>query len=267
MPAGRGRGGEGPVRAGRGGGAPRARRHRGRSQHDYPRGRPTHRPGAGGGGRRFLDAPVSGAPAGAEAGTLTVMCGGDADAFEAVRPLLDRFGATVLHMGPAGAGQLTKTVNNVLYDINIAALAEVLPMAVAMGLDPAQLGQVVTTGTSRSYASQYFVPRILRGEFDQGYPLAKAYKDLVSAATVAAEHGFPSPSRRRRPPPTRPPSARAMVTGTRARWSCPSRRCWGSRCGGKRHGHPVIASAAKQSRDPPRLQTVPLPSIASLCSQ
>ncbi|GJE37341.1 NAD(P)-dependent oxidoreductase [Methylobacterium persicinum] len=145
------------------------------------------------GGRRFLDAPVSGAPAGAEAGTLTVMCGGDADAFEAVRPLLDRFGATVLHMGPAGAGQLTKTVNNVLYDINIAALAEVLPMAVAMGLDPAQLGQVVTTGTSRSYASQYFVPRILRGEFDQGYPLAKAYKDLVSAATVAAEHGFPLP--------------------------------------------------------------------------
>ncbi|MET0367992.1 MAG: NAD(P)-dependent oxidoreductase [Methylobacterium sp.] len=144
-------------------------------------------------GRRFLDAPVSGAPAGAEAGTLTVMCGGAPEAFEAVRPLLDRFGATVLHMGPAGAGQLTKTVNNVLYDINIAALAEVLPMAVAMGLDPAQLGQVVTTGTSRSYASQYFVPRILKGEFDEGYPLTKAYKDLVSAAAVAAENGFPLP--------------------------------------------------------------------------
>ncbi len=96
-------------------------------------------------------------------------------------------------MGPLGAGQLTKTVNNVLYDINIAALAEVLPMAVAMGLDPAQLGQVVTTGTSRSYASQYFVPRILKGEFDEGYPLAKAYKDLVSAAIVAAENGFPLP--------------------------------------------------------------------------
>ena len=145
------------------------------------------------GGRAFLDAPVSGAPAGAEAGTLTVMCGGAPEVFAAVRPLLERFGATVLHMGPAGAGQLTKTVNNVLYDINIAALAEVLPMAVAMGLDPAQLGQVVTTGTSRSYASQYFVPRILKGEFDEGYPLAKAYKDLVSAAAVAAENGFPLP--------------------------------------------------------------------------
>lgn len=145
------------------------------------------------GGRSFLDAPVSGAPAGAEAGTLTVMCGGAPEAFETTRPLLERFGRTVLHMGPAGAGQLTKTVNNVLYDINIAALAEVLPMAVAMGLDPVQLGQVVTTGTSRSYASQYFVPRILRGEFDEGYPLGKAYKDLVSAAAIAAEHGFPLP--------------------------------------------------------------------------
>ncbi len=145
------------------------------------------------GGRRFLDAPISGAPAGAEAGTLTVMCGGTDEAFEAARPLLDRFGATVLHMGPTGAGQLTKTVNNVLYDIHIAALAEVLPMAVAMGLDPVQLGQVVTTGTSRSYASQYFVPRILRAEFDEGYPMGKAYKDLVSAAAVAAENGFPLP--------------------------------------------------------------------------
>ncbi len=75
--------------------------------------------------------------------------GGDADrdvrrragGLRSLRPLLERFGTTVLHMGPAGAGQLTKTVNNVLYDINIAALAEVLPMAVAMGLDPAQLGK------------------------------------------------------------------------------------------------------------------------------
>jgi 3-hydroxyisobutyrate dehydrogenase-like beta-hydroxyacid dehydrogenase len=145
------------------------------------------------GGRAFLDAPVSGAPAGAEAGTLTVMCGGAPEVFARVRALLERFGSTVLHMGPPGAGQLTKTVNNVLYDIHIAALAEVLPMAVAMGLDPAQLGQVVTTGTSRSYASQYFVPRILRGEFDEGYPMGKAYKDLVSAAAVAAENGFPLP--------------------------------------------------------------------------
>ncbi len=141
----------------------------------------------------FLDAPVSGAPAGAEAATLTVMCGGSPETFAAMKPLLERIGTQVLHMGPLGSGQLTKTINNVIYDINIAALAEVLPMAVAMGLDPQQLAGVVTTGTSRSYASQYFVPRILKGEFDEGYPLAKAYKDLVSAAEVSVGRGFPLP--------------------------------------------------------------------------
>ncbi|WP_082643114.1 NAD(P)-dependent oxidoreductase [Methylobacterium sp. GXS13] len=144
-------------------------------------------------GRRFVDAPVSGAPAGAEAGTLTVMCGGDPDPPAPVRPLLERIGTSVLHMGPAGSGQLTKTINNVLYDINIAALAEVLPMAVAMGLDPEQIAQVVTTGTSRSYASQYFVPRILQGRFDEGYPMGAAYKDLVAAAAISAEGNYPMP--------------------------------------------------------------------------
>lgn len=144
-------------------------------------------------GFSVLDAPVSGAPAGAEAGTLTVMCGGTPETFAAMSPLLDRIGTQVLHMGPLGSGQLTKTINNAIYDINIAALAEVLPMAVAMGLDPERLASVVTTGTSRSYASQYFVPRILRGEFDEGYPLAKAYKDLVSAAAVSVGRGFPLP--------------------------------------------------------------------------
>ncbi|MCJ2068700.1 NAD(P)-dependent oxidoreductase [Methylobacterium sp. J-030] len=144
-------------------------------------------------GRRFVDAPVSGAPAGAEAGTLTVMCGGAAEAVAAVRPLLERIGTTILHMGPTGSGQLTKTINNVLYDINIAALAEVLPMAVAMGLDPEQIAEVVTTGTSRSYASQFFVPRILQGRFDEGYPMGAAYKDLVAASAIAAENGFPMP--------------------------------------------------------------------------
>jgi 3-hydroxyisobutyrate dehydrogenase-like beta-hydroxyacid dehydrogenase len=144
-------------------------------------------------GMRFLDCPVSGAPAGAEAGTLTVMCGGDAETFAAAKPLLARFSANVLHMGPLGSGQLTKTVNNVIYDINIAALAEVLPMAVAMGLDPEKLATVVTTGTSRSFASEYFVPRILKGLFDEGYPLGKAYKDLVSCAAVCSEQAFPMP--------------------------------------------------------------------------
>ncbi len=144
-------------------------------------------------GIKFLDAPVSGAPAGAAAGTLTIMCGGDVTTFEAAQSYLDRMGKTVLHMGPAGSGQLTKTFNNVIYDINIAALAEILPIAISMELDPDKFAEVVTTGTSRSYASEYFVPRILKRLFDEGYPLGKAYKDLVSVAAVGAEGAYPLP--------------------------------------------------------------------------
>ncbi len=121
------------------------------------------------------------------------MCGGDAGTFSAVRPLLARIGARVLHMGPTGSGQIAKTLNNVLYDINLAALAEVLPVAVALGLDPATMAEVVTTGTSRSYASQTFVPQILAGRFDVGYSMGAAYKDLVAAAGVAMARGFPMP--------------------------------------------------------------------------
>ncbi len=144
-------------------------------------------------GVRFLDAPVSGMPARAIDGTLTVMCGGETAAFGMVQPILACIGAHVLHMGPVGAGQLAKTVNNVLYDINIAALAEVLPMAVRLGLDPVRLGEVVTTGTARSYAAEFFVPRMLRGDFTEGYPLEKAYKDVVSGLGAALANGLPTP--------------------------------------------------------------------------
>jgi 3-hydroxyisobutyrate dehydrogenase-like beta-hydroxyacid dehydrogenase len=144
-------------------------------------------------GVRFLDAPVSGMPARAIDGTLTVMCGGAPEVFEAVRPLLACIGAHILHMGPTGAGQFTKTINNVIYDINIAALAEVLPMAVRLGLEPARLAEVVTTGTARSYAAEFFVPRMLRGDFGEGYPLEKAYKDVTSGLGAALAHGLPTP--------------------------------------------------------------------------
>ena len=144
-------------------------------------------------GIAFLDAPVSGMEARAVDGTLTVMCGGEAAVFDRVRPLLERIGTTILHMGPTGSGQLTKLVNQLLFDINAAALAEVLPMAVKLGLDPDQVGQVVNTSSGRSYASEFFVPRILRGHFGDGYPMAHAYKDLVGAAGVSAEHCIPMP--------------------------------------------------------------------------
>lgn len=144
-------------------------------------------------GITFADAPVSGAEPGAQKGTLTVMFGGDESTFNLVYPLLKAMSRTILHMGPVGSGQLTKVVNNLLYNINLAAMAEVLPMAVKLGLDPEKISQVITTGTSRSFAAEYFTPYILENRFDHAYALNNAYKDMVSAAEISAYHKIPMP--------------------------------------------------------------------------
>ena len=80
-----------------------------------------------------------------------------------------------------------------LFDINAAALAEVLPMAAKMGLDCDLVGAVINSGTGRSYASEFFIPRILRGHFADGYPMAHAYKDLVNGAELGADLCIPMP--------------------------------------------------------------------------
>lgn len=141
----------------------------------------------------FLDAPVSGMQARAEDGTLTVMCGGAQDAFNIVKPWLERIGNNILYMGGPGSGQLTKLVNQLLFDINCAALAEILPMSTKMGLDPEKIASVINSGTGRSYATEFFLPRILKRHFSDGYPLKAAYKDLVSAAELGARNAIPMP--------------------------------------------------------------------------
>lgn len=144
-------------------------------------------------GVRFLDAPVSGMEARAIEGTLTAMCGGAAGTLEAVRPYFSCMANSILHMGKVGNGQLAKLVNQLLFDINCAAIAEILPMAVKLGMDAEKIGKIVNSGTGRSYASEFFIPRILKGNFGDGYPLKGAYKDLVSGATVGAQLGVPMP--------------------------------------------------------------------------
>jgi 3-hydroxyisobutyrate dehydrogenase-like beta-hydroxyacid dehydrogenase len=129
----------------------------------------------------------------AREGTLTIMFGGDKEVLEAVRPLLDVIGNKLLHMGGVGSGQLTKLINQLLFNISCAAIAEVLPMAVKLGLDPEKVTGVVTTGTSRSFAAEFFAPLILDNRFDQGYPLEAAYKDMLSAAEISAQKKIPLP--------------------------------------------------------------------------
>lgn len=141
----------------------------------------------------FADAPVSGMEARAREGTLTIMFGGDEEIFEAVRPVLDAVGSQVLYMGGVGSGQLTKLTNQLLFNISVAAIAEVLPMAVKLGLDPEKVLKVVTSSTGQSFGAGFFGPRILEGRFDEGYPLQAAYKDMVSAAGICAHEGIPLP--------------------------------------------------------------------------
>ena len=144
-------------------------------------------------GVRFLDAPISGMEARAKGGTLTIMCGGERSLYEELRPILSFMGNKILYTGLVGTGQLTKLINQLLFDINMAALAEILPMSVKMGLDPVTVGEVVNSGTGRSYASEFFIPRILKGVFDEGYPMGHAYKDLVSAAELCSAQCIPLP--------------------------------------------------------------------------
>ncbi len=138
-------------------------------------------------GLAYADCPVSGMPLRADRGTLTIMFGGSDELFALARPHLDVMGEFVVHCGEVGSGQLMKAVNNIIYDINIAALCEVLPLAVKAGLRPAQLAAVLTTGSARSFASEHFVPRILERRFEGDFSLRAAYKDIVNIQEEAAD--------------------------------------------------------------------------------
>lgn len=144
-------------------------------------------------GLNFLDAPVSGMWKRAQEGTLTMMIGGDGEIIEKLTSALSTMANRILHTGAVGSGQLTKLINQLLFDINVAALAEILPMAVKLGLDPENTAEVVNSGTGRSYASEYFIPQILEDKFDTGYPLQSAYKDLISGAEISARYQIPAP--------------------------------------------------------------------------
>lgn len=141
----------------------------------------------------FLDAPISGMEKRAIDGTLTIMCGGKREVFDAVKPILETMGNNILYMGGTGAGQLTKLINNLLFDINCAALAEIMPVATKLGLDSETMANVVNSGTGRSYASEFFLPRILKNGFSAGYPMQDAYKDLVNGAELGVNLGVPMP--------------------------------------------------------------------------
>jgi 3-hydroxyisobutyrate dehydrogenase-like beta-hydroxyacid dehydrogenase len=144
-------------------------------------------------GLRFADAPVTGLEQRAREGTLTIMYGGDASLLEVIRPALACIGSKIIPMGSVGSGQLAKMINNILYNTNMAALAEVLPMAVKLGLGPEVVVEVINSGSGRSFASEYFIPKILENRFQDSYRLNDAFKDMAHAMQVSSLHRVPLP--------------------------------------------------------------------------
>ena len=138
-------------------------------------------------GIHYADCPVSGLPARAREGNLTLMFGGSQTLFEQVSPLLELLGKNIVYCGEVGSGQLMKAVNNIIYNINIVALCEILPLGVAAGISIDALEQVVTSASSRSFAGDHFIPRMMAREFEGDFPLAGAYKDIVNMQKVATE--------------------------------------------------------------------------------
>ena len=138
-------------------------------------------------GIQYADCPVSGLPARAREGRLTLMFGGSQMLFEQVSPILELFGKNIVYCGEVGSGQLMKAVNNIIYNINIVALCEILPLGVAAGISIDALEQVVTSASSRSFAGEHFIPRMMAREFEGDFPLAGAHKDILNMQKVATE--------------------------------------------------------------------------------
>ncbi len=129
-------------------------------------------------GAVFLDAPISGGPAGAQAGTLTVMAGGEQTAFDRALPILRSFGKNIRLCGPAGAGQVVKLVNQLLVGIHTAAIAEATVFGVKLGADPTTLLEVIGTSFGSSAMLTRNLPRFISRDFTAASPVGLLAKDL-----------------------------------------------------------------------------------------
>jgi 3-hydroxyisobutyrate dehydrogenase-like beta-hydroxyacid dehydrogenase len=144
-------------------------------------------------GLAYFDCPISGLPKRAAGGTLTIMFGGTDAGYAAALPYLKACGEEIIHAGQIGAGQAMKGLNNVIYNINIAAVCELLPLAMKSGMSVDALEKLVLTGSSRSFASEHFVPKILNGDFEGDFPMQWAYKDILNTQSLAKDIGAETP--------------------------------------------------------------------------
>jgi 3-hydroxyisobutyrate dehydrogenase-like beta-hydroxyacid dehydrogenase len=144
-------------------------------------------------GIEALDAPVSGGPARAVDGTLTIMVGGSDEAFASARPVLEALGRNIVHVGPAGAGQTVKLVNQLMISMIMIANAEALTLGVKGGVPLETMLDVIGTSSGSNYLMQSWLPKTLfTGDLSGGFALDLLMKDLSAALRWAAEVGLPT---------------------------------------------------------------------------
>ena len=122
-----------------------------------------------------------------------MMFGGNEGAFERIRPYLDVMGEFIVYCVECGTGHMSYAVYNVMYDINIAGVCEILPMAIKAGLKSETLERVPTTASARSFASEYFISRLLDRRFDTDFAMEDAYKDILNVQQIATRLNASTP--------------------------------------------------------------------------
>jgi 3-hydroxyisobutyrate dehydrogenase len=140
-----------------------------------------------------LDAPVSGGQAGAENGKLAIMCGGTAQAMERAQPVMQAYGARMVHVDEAGAGQATKAVNQICIAGTLAGLSEGVRFAQAAGLDMAKVLEAISGGAAQSWQMDNRWATMNAGEFDFGFAIDWMRKDLAIALDEAGSRGLSLP--------------------------------------------------------------------------
>ena len=141
----------------------------------------------------YIDAPVTGGTEGAKAGTLTVLCGGEAKALEQARPLLEVIGSSIHHFGAVGSGQQVKAVNQVLVAGSYAAVAEANALGQHLQLPMEQVVAALVGGAAGSWALQHRSAAMLADQYPLGFKLALHHKDLKIALAAAKEQQLELP--------------------------------------------------------------------------
>jgi 2-hydroxy-3-oxopropionate reductase len=141
----------------------------------------------------FIDAPVSGGVTGAVNGTLSIMAGGEADAFRRAEPLLRLMGKAVVHVGPCGMGQIFKACNQLMVASHIQAMCEAFALGRAHGADLDRLLAVLRQGAAGSWMLDNLAPKVLARDVSAGFRIDLQLKDLKLAGDAAFARGVPLP--------------------------------------------------------------------------